>query len=135
MDCSVVMSWCFEDEAGALDKAVYAALFFDHIPCHVPLIFYPEVANTLLVGERRGRCASSKADEFLQNLLALPIIVDDHTASHLVRDVHELSRRHQLTAYDGYYLELALRRGLPIATHDRALIAAARLAQLEVLSQ
>ncbi len=38
-------------------------------------------------------------------------------------------------ADDALYLELAVRRGLPIATSDRALADAARLAGLTVLGQ
>jgi predicted nucleic acid-binding protein len=36
-----------------------------------------------------------------------------------------LARKHRLTAYDASYLELAMRRRLPLATLDAALIAAA----------
>ena len=36
----------------------------------------------------------------------------------------EIAARHGLSAYDAAYLELALRRGLPLATQDDALIAA-----------
>jgi predicted nucleic acid-binding protein len=37
-----------------------------------------------------------------------------------------LVRRYRLTAYDAAYLELALRRGLALATFDTDLIAAAQ---------
>ena len=42
--------------------------------------------------------------------------------------------RHSLTAYDATYLELAMRRGMPLATTDAALVAAARAAGVQLLA-
>ena len=45
----------------------------------------------------------------------------------------ELANRHGLSFYDSMYLELALRRQLPLATFDRRLARAARAEGLDVV--
>ena len=42
------------------------------------------------------------------------------------RVVHAVAAAEGLTTYDAAYLELAIRRGLPLLTKDQALIAAAQ---------
>jgi predicted nucleic acid-binding protein len=46
-----------------------------------------------------------------------------------------LMDRFNLTAYDATYLELALRRNLPLATLDKELFAAARQAGVALVGQ
>jgi predicted nucleic acid-binding protein len=54
----------------------------------------------------------------------LPIETDDET-DRIHGPVFQLARTHQLTIYDAIYLELASRRGIALATRDRALRRAA----------
>jgi predicted nucleic acid-binding protein len=63
----------------------------------------------------------------------LPIKIDDETASRSWTTTAHLAERHRLTAYDATYLELAMRRGMPLATSDTALIAAAKVAGVRLL--
>ena len=51
----------------------------------------------------------------------LPITVDTAMLADTIRAVSALAEQHQLTAYDATYLELAIRRSLPLATLDGAL--------------
>ncbi len=44
-----------------------------------------------------------------------------------------LAHSHSLTTYDAAYLELALRRGLPLASRDKALETAARVEGVPLL--
>jgi len=64
---------------------------------------------------------------FLGLLEGLPISVDQPSTASAWHDTLALARSHRLTTYAAAYLELALRRGLPLATRDKALQAAARL--------
>jgi predicted nucleic acid-binding protein len=61
----------------------------------------------------------------LSLLAGLPIAVDDETSSRAFGDIVHLARSHGLSAYDAAYLELAMRRGLPLACLDGKLKAAA----------
>jgi predicted nucleic acid-binding protein len=123
LDCSVAVAWFFEDEANAYAESVEDALA-TAAPV-VPALWHLEVANVLLSGERRGRTTEAKSTEFLALLETLPITVDDQTSARAWSDVLHLVRAHNLSAYDAAYLELALRRGLPLAPLDEQLKTAA----------
>jgi predicted nucleic acid-binding protein len=125
LDCSVTLAWFFEDETNAYAEAVEDSLL--SAVAVVPALWPLEVGNALLVGERRGRTTEAKVSAFLTLLKSLPIEQDDETA---LRSWHEsltLARAHRLSVYDSAYLELALRRGLPLATFDQKLKAAAAI--------
>jgi predicted nucleic acid-binding protein len=126
LDCSVTVSWFFEDEADAYAEAVADSLV--SATAVVPALWHLEVANVLLVGERRKRATTAKVAQFLTLLRALPITTDGETHSRAWTDTLNLARTHGLSAYDAAYLELAVRRGLPLATLDNELKAAAKAA-------
>ena len=56
----------------------------------------------------------------------LPIAIDEETNAHAFGDITNLGRSQNLSAYDAAYLELAMRRGLPLATLDDKLKSAAQ---------
>ena len=128
LDCSVAIAWLFEDEATreteALAEQVAAA------GAIVPSLWRLEIANVLLQAEKRVRLPAGGAGVRLEVLSDLPIVVDPQTDVRAWRETLTLARAHGLTVYDAAYLELALRKGLPLATRDAALIAAARVASV-----
>lgn len=123
IDASVTLSWCFEDEVDAIAEQTLSAL--EAGEGLVPSLWRLEIVNGLVVAERRKRLRANQSDHFLQLLAVLPIRVDDQTSALAVLD---LARKTNLSAYDAAYLELALRRDVPLATRDRVLVAAARKA-------
>jgi predicted nucleic acid-binding protein len=123
LDCSVTLAWFFEDEANAYADAVQGSL--TTTPAVVPTLWPLEVANALVVGERRKRTTEAKATKFLTLLKSLPITADDETGARAWQETMHLARSHSLSAYDAAYLELALRRGLALATLDEQLKTAA----------
>jgi predicted nucleic acid-binding protein len=58
-------------------------------------------------------------------LAAPPIEMDAETNARAWENTAALVRQHGLTLYDAAYLELAARRGLPLASFDGALVRAA----------
>ena len=90
----------------------------------------PQRAHHL--NERRGRLSELLTERFLRVLSHLPISSDDTPDE---RRVMALARRHRLTVYDAAYLELAQREGVPLATLDGALAAAARAEGVPVLGE
>jgi predicted nucleic acid-binding protein len=69
----------------------------------------------------------------LRDLLArLPVETDDDP-SRALGPVLDLARLHRLTAYDATYLDLAVRRRLPLATRDTDLVRAARALEHPVI--
>jgi predicted nucleic acid-binding protein len=126
LDCSIVMAWYFADE-----QSDYADHVARRLPQHaaiVPVNWPLEVANVLVIGERRKRSTQAHAARLLKTLKGLPITVDDETNLHAWETTISLARAHGLTAYDAAYLELAVRRGLPLATLDDTLKVAAHAA-------
>ena len=121
VDNSVFLAWCLADEeeptaTGAMQQVAEEGGV-------APRIWWYELRNALLVNERRGRISSRQVSDTLADSLALGISIDDqHDESRLL----EIARRHGLTVYDAAYLEVAFRRGLPLATLDRRLREASR---------
>ena len=77
------------------------------------------------MGERRKRSTEAQASAFLARLGRLPIVVDEETDARAWGDTLSLARAQNLSAYDAAYLELAMRCGLPLASLDEKLKAAA----------
>ena len=132
LDAAVSLAWCFEDE-----ETPYASSVFDRLRTDralVPTTWPLEVANTLLVGERRGRLTLATSTRLVLNLKGLSITVDDRTSSAAFGSILSLSRARGLSAYDASYLELAAREGLPLATQDSRLRTAAERAGVAILA-
>ena len=72
-------------------------------------------------------------DAALSALALMPVAIDPETGIHAWSTTLDLSTRLNLTVYDAAYLELAMRRGLPLATLDRDLRAAASAAGITLL--
>ncbi len=123
LDASVTMAWCFDDEATPYTDGVQEQ--FSGVRAVVPTIWPLEVANAALVGERRNRLDEARSTRFFALLGGLPIVVDDATSGKAFGDIAHLARAHNLSSYDAAYLELAIRRGLPLACLDGKLKAAA----------
>jgi predicted nucleic acid-binding protein len=122
-DCSVALAWCFPDEKAPYPQSVLDSL--TSAEAVVPSVWPLEVANALLVGERRKRCDRANVVAWIALLRALPIRVDDQTTAQAWGDTLGLARTHNLSVYDAAYLELALRLVLPLATLDGRLQTAA----------
>jgi predicted nucleic acid-binding protein len=118
------MRWCFHDDASHYAEHVLQRLSTEEV-C-VPSLWALEVANVLLVAERRRRLTPADSSRFVSLLQTLPIRIDTETALHAWSDVLPVARSHQLSAYDAAYLELAMRTGCPIATLDENIRRAAK---------
>jgi plasmid stabilization system protein ParE len=84
-----------------------------------------EVANVLLIYERRKQLTAAERTSALGFYSGLPIQTDDQTAARAWSSAFDLALAHKLTVYNAGYLELSLRSGLPLATLDQALCKAA----------
>ncbi len=124
LDSSVALAWCFRDEKAPAPVAVLDSLATAR--GIVPSLWHLEVANSLLVGERRKRSSEADTVNWLRFLGSLPIAVDEETFARAWSTILTLARSHNLSAYDASYLELASRRGLPLASLDKDLMTAAK---------
>jgi predicted nucleic acid-binding protein len=131
IDASVTMAWCFEDEATTAADEALDRLRESHAV--VPTIWNLEVANVLLIAQRRSRVSEAQVARFVRLLGSLPITTDPAPID--IAALLNLGRRHSLSSYDASYLELAERLGAPLATLDVKLAAAAHTAGVHVLGQ
>jgi predicted nucleic acid-binding protein len=124
LDASVTAAWCFEDQSTPYTDAVLQAVI-NGAEVLVPAIWRFEVANILVVAERRKKISPEKTARFIQALKSFAIAVDLDGVDTAFGTVLEHARQYQRSAYDAAYLELAHRRRLPFATKDGPLQAAA----------
>lgn len=126
LDCSVTMSWCFDEES---ENGIYAERILKRLETEdalVPRLWHLEVLNVLLAAERRRRISVAESDRFLEYLSLLPISTDAMPVTIQDREVLALARKYQLSSYDTAYLALAVGDKIQLATQDRGLIAAAK---------
>ncbi|MFZ5563990.1 MAG: type II toxin-antitoxin system VapC family toxin [Thermodesulfobacteriota bacterium] len=111
VDASVVMAWCFED-----GSSLYADRILKRLRSgtgFVPAIWCLEVGNVLLVAQRKGRISEADSARFLMLLSELPIVIEQELGAS--------------------YPDLAMRKGLPLATTDKILSAAAKRSREPIL--
>ena len=123
IDASVALSWVYSDEHSAVGDALLARVADQGAV--VPVLWHLEIANSLQVGIKRKRIDASYRDAAIRKLVLLPIEIDPDTNNYAWTTTLQLAEAHQLTVYDASYLELTLRHGLPLATRDDQLAAAA----------
>ena len=124
LDSSATLAWVYSDEITEPIRHVFNLV--SESGAWVPGLWKLEVANILEMGARRGRHDAAFRNSTLSDLALLPISVDTETDRQAWAATFQLSERHGLTMYDAAYLELALRRGLPLASLDAELRRAAQ---------
>lgn len=131
LDSSVALAWCFEDErTDATDDLLRMTATSG---AFAPALWPLEVLNGLVMAERRNRLDASARGRLAGFLRDLPVSIDTETADKAWNEIAELATRFRLTIYDAACLELAWRLGMPLASLDRDLRAAATAMQLTLL--
>jgi predicted nucleic acid-binding protein len=129
IDTSVVASWCFPDESDPVAATAFSLVATAQFT--VPMLFWFELRNVLLVGERRGRLVEANITDFLGFLS--DIRIEEDRTPHEAQ-IFSFARRYKLTIYDAAYLELAHRKNVALATLDHALIKAAKAEKIALLA-
>jgi len=117
------MRWCFESAQHPYADSILQRLAGGE-DAIVPVLWFYEASAVLAREEIRGSLTAPKASELIAELRSLDIRADEQDAENIFGDVYRLAIAHRLTSYDAAYLELALRRDLPLATLDDDLIRA-----------
>jgi len=131
LDCSVALAWALPDESSSKASSFLESLDPDD-QLWVPALWWYELSNGLIVAQRRHRLTEADRLRLTQLYATLPIQTDAHLNPDTAWRVQTIAKEEGLSAYDAAYLELAQRRGVGLATLDRALILAARKAGVEV---
>ena len=128
LDASITACWAFEDEDHPTAAAALDRLRTDEA-C-APNLWWFEVRNTLIVIERRKRLTENDTAAFLRALARLNVTIDRSPEE---AGVLLLAGQYRLSVYDAAYLELALRRNVPLASLDEPLLRACKAAGGEVI--
>ena len=124
LDNSVSAAWCFRDESNSYTEGVLQDRDEDG-GAVAPALWPIELANTLVVAERRNRITTEQREAFLKNLADLDIEIQTVTTAQIFQQEMSLAIAHRLSVYDATYLGVAIRQQLPLATQDKQLIRAA----------
>lgn len=131
LDSAMALAWILPGEGNADTDAVLDQV--TEVGAVVPGLWRLEIANVLLMAERRLRITQAQRMRALTGLGALPIEIDRETVARAWAGIIDLAQAQGLTIYDAAYLELALRAGLPLATLDQDLARAGRNTGVAVL--
>jgi len=131
LDASIAVAWFLPDESSEAAAGILEQL--EATDAHVPAIWPLEVGNALLTAERRKRITTAERVAFLEQLAAVPIVVDQAPAIEDLPAIGALAYEHGLSIYDACYLHMAKTRGLRLATFDRTLRAAGQRSGVETV--
>ncbi len=132
MDASIGFAWVYQGQATPetdhlLNEVAAGAMVI------VPALWFFEMSNVLLMAQRRRRLTAAQRKAAMEKLTALQLTVDEEGTRIAFGKTSELAEKYGLTIYDATYLELALRRSLPLASRDEALRNATRQCGLKAL--
>jgi predicted nucleic acid-binding protein len=127
LDASIAIRWVLQD--GSASDRSYAGLVLDSFHeaiAWVPALWYTETIHVLRCAENDGKIGESTLTGFVYQCGQLPINLDPVTPLGIQLAVASISREFKLSGYDAQYLELAIRKNIPIATLDKDLRKAAK---------
>ena len=132
VDASLALNWYLTDEQDReYSVAGFGALGDREIL--VPSLWVYEIANVLLIAQRRGRIAPERIQYVLDTVTDFNLRIDEVVPKSAVR-LTRLASQYALTVYDAAYLDLAMRSSNPIATKDKALMKAMGAAGIQAVT-
>ena len=129
VDNSITVAWSVSSQADRYSRVMLERARRENV--HAPHVWPLEFLNSLRMLERRARLLAHQVDGIVARISRMQIRVETVLADNRV--LIEISRQLDLSIYDASYLELAQRRGLPLATRDASLQRAARAAGVTLL--
>ena len=131
-DASVAFAWVLPSQASPGADALLTRIEAGAAVV-VPSLWFLEVANGLLTAQRRTLITASERRQALERLSVLTLTIGEDAGRAAFGQTSELAEQYGLSVYDAAYLEVGLRRRLPLGTRDKALRAAAKRSGLKVL--
>ncbi|MBI1884311.1 MAG: type II toxin-antitoxin system VapC family toxin [Chlamydiae bacterium] len=131
LDCSFALSWTFPDERSESSERLLKNLSQESL-LWVPSLWWVELSNAMRVGLKKKRLSEADLTLAMDHYGSLRIQTDFAGQSDYVWRLLSLTREYDLSAYDASYLELSQRKGLGLATLDRALASAAQKAGVKL---
>lgn len=132
LDASIALAWALPDETShQADQFLRGVSAKDVL--WVPALWWYEVANALILAERRKRLTEADGIQLKELYGMLSIRTDMIFGADTIERLRILAREYRLSAYDAAYLELALRKGVGLATLDLSLRSTAQKAGVKII--
>jgi len=132
VDASVAFAWIHPNQATDATNKLLSEVEEGAVIV-VPPLWFSEVANSLLVLQRRKKLTLEERRVALETLLKLTLTVDEEPGKVAFGRTSEIAEQCNLTVYDATYLEVCLRRKLALATRDDGLAVAAKKAGVKLI--
>ena len=129
-DASIGVAWVHPAQATPQTEALLQAVY-DGAVVEAPALWPLEIANALLMLVRRKKLSADERQRSLIALQGLSVELDYEMSSLAFAKLSTLAVEHRLTVYDAAYLELALRKKLPLGCKDGPLREAAKRCHLK----
>lgn len=126
VDAACAASWLLPDESSKQGEAILAAYEAGELQFHMPRLWNYEIMNVLLCAHRRKRLDDEGFAEARDIFGQIQCEFHEQADTVCRRRIFQFAERHQLTAYDAAYLELADRLQVPLHTFDGKLLKAAK---------
>jgi len=131
LDSSMALAWVLPDETSKEADRFLSQISAKSI-LWVPALWWYEIANALIIAQRRQRLTEAERVRLIGLYGMLPIRTDILFDPNILLRFHTLAQEYTLSAYDAAYLELAQRKGIGLATLDKRLHSAALKAGVRV---
>jgi len=125
LDSSMALAWALPDETSKQADRFLSGVSEKNL-LWVPALWWYEIANVLVMAQRRKRLTEADRMRLMELYRILPIQTDTTLDADTILRLHTLAMQYNLSAYDAAYLELAQRKGLGLATLDQRLRLAAQ---------
>jgi predicted nucleic acid-binding protein len=132
LDSSLALAWALPDEHSEQADGILD-LFSSQDGFWVPALWWYEISNALLMAQKRNRLKEADRLRLIDLYSLLPLQTDTPFHWEAIRRFQELALVYSLSAYEASYLELALRKGIGLATLDRHLLKAAEKAGIPLV--
>lgn len=120
------VSGCDSEVKGEIPAVYIEELIKKNGQLVVPQVFWFEVGNILLNMSRKNsdkkELSSNQLFSIIHNLSQLPFYTDPQPDGEIMLRVMNLSQEYNISFYDAAYLELALRKNLPLKTCNKQLM-------------
>lgn len=136
LDNSIVMRWLFNDGTPTDLQFSYSLLeIMKESTVWVPNIWPLEAMNVIMLAVHKGLLVKTAAFAFLNTLSQMEMQVDSEVHYPSMTSLLSLITTHQLSSYDASYIAVAIHKGIPLCTLDKAMQKAAHKMGIELGQQ
>ncbi|MGF1478529.1 MAG: type II toxin-antitoxin system VapC family toxin [Cyanophyceae cyanobacterium] len=132
IDANVGIKRFIEDPLTSKVRQLFDTLYTPQTAIYIPDLFYIEIANIFWKYVRAELYTPTETQQDLVSLKAFPLRTT--STAELMAEATSIGLTHNITAYDGAYVDLSERVSVPLLTLDQKLIKALATTPYDVRS-